>query len=107
MYCQSDLRLGFCEIIVINTQVMIGDPMGTNCAPLLAGLFLHPYKANFLQCVLKNKQRKLAQKCYSNFHFIDDFVSVNNSKCGEYRHIIFPNELQVKYILILNSLLLT
>ena len=53
--CHSDLRLKYC-----NTKVTIGDPMGTNCAPLLTGLFLHPYtfcKANFLQCVLMNKER--------------------------------------------------
>jgi hypothetical protein len=35
--------------------------MGTNCAPLLADLFLHSYEADFLQGILKNKDRKLAK----------------------------------------------
>jgi hypothetical protein len=35
--------------------------MGTNCAPLLADLFLHAYEADFLQGILKNKDRKLAK----------------------------------------------
>ena len=42
-------------------QQTIGIPLGTNCAPLLADLFLHAYAANFLQGLLKNKDRILAQ----------------------------------------------
>ena len=30
-------------------QQTIGIPMGTNCAPLLADLFLYSYKAEFVQ----------------------------------------------------------
>ena len=41
-------------------QQTIAIPMGTNCAPLLAGLFPHVYEADFLQGLLKNKDRKLA-----------------------------------------------
>ena len=42
-------------------QQAIGIPMGTNCAPLLADLFLHAYEADFLQELHKNKDRKLSQ----------------------------------------------
>ena len=35
-------------------QQTIGIPKGTNCAPLLADLFLHAYEADFLQGLLKN-----------------------------------------------------
>ena len=31
----------------------VGIPMGTNCAPLLADLFLYSYKADFIQQLLK------------------------------------------------------
>jgi len=34
-------------------QQTIGIPMGTNCAPLLAGLFLHSYEADFVQELLR------------------------------------------------------
>ena len=53
---------------------MIGIPMGTNCAPLLAYLFLHAYEADFLQCFLKNKDRKLSQTFNSSFRYIDDVL---------------------------------
>jgi hypothetical protein len=41
-------------------QQTIGIPMGMNCAPLLADLFLHAYDANFLQGPLMYKNRTLA-----------------------------------------------
>jgi len=34
-------------------QQSVGIPMSTYCAPLLAGLFLHSYEADFIQELLK------------------------------------------------------
>jgi hypothetical protein len=39
-------------------QQTISIPMGTNCAPLLADLFLHLNEAEFPQGLLKNKDIK-------------------------------------------------
>ena len=75
---------------------MIGIPMGTNCAPLLAYLFLHTYEADCLQGLLKNKDRKLSQTFNSSFRYIDDVLWLNNSQFGDYLYGIYPNELQVK-----------
>ena len=41
---------------------MIGIPMGTNCAPLLADLFLYSYENEFLDKLIKEGKRKLARK---------------------------------------------
>jgi hypothetical protein len=38
-------------------QQTIYIPMGTNCVLPLANLFLHAYEVNFLQGLLKNKDR--------------------------------------------------
>jgi hypothetical protein len=35
-------------------QQVVGIPMGTNCAPLLADLFLYSYESEFLQCLVKD-----------------------------------------------------
>ena len=43
-------------------QQSIGIPMGTNCAPLLADLFLYPYEAEFVQSLLKTGKKHLAQQ---------------------------------------------
>jgi len=46
------------DFFIDNIFVLFGISMGTNCAPLLADLFLHAYEADFLRGVLKNKDRK-------------------------------------------------
>ena len=38
---------------------MVGIPMGTNCAPLLADLFLYSYENEFLDKLIKESKRKL------------------------------------------------
>jgi hypothetical protein len=42
-------------------QQSVGIPMGTYCAPLLAGLFLHSYEADVIQELLKKNEKKLAR----------------------------------------------
>ena len=42
-------------------QQTVGIPMGTNCAPLLADLFLYSYEADFIQGLLKKNEKKLAR----------------------------------------------
>ena len=39
---------------------MVGIPMGTNCAPLLADLFLYSYENENLHKLIKEGKRKLA-----------------------------------------------
>jgi hypothetical protein len=41
-------------------QQTVGIPMGTNCAPLLADLFLYSYEVDFIQGLLKKNEKKLA-----------------------------------------------
>ena len=72
-------------------QQAIGIPMGTNCDPLLVDSFLHTYEANFLQRLLKNKDRKLAVTFNSSFRYINDVPSLNNSRFGDYLHRNYPN----------------
>jgi hypothetical protein len=71
-------------------QHPIGVPMGTDCADL----FLHAYKADFLQGFLKNEDRKLAPTFNSIFRYID-VLSLNNSRFRHYLHRIYPFELEV------------
>ena len=84
------------DFFIDNIFVLFGISMGTNCAPLLADLFLHAYEADFLQRVFKNKDRKLAQNSNSSFHYFDDVLSLNNTRFGDYLHHTYPNELEVK-----------
>ena len=58
-------------------QQVVGIPMGTNCAPLLADLFLYSH-FNF------------------TYRYIDDVLSINNSRFAEFLPLIYPPELEVK-----------
>ena len=53
-------------------QQTMGISISTNCAPLLAIVFLHTYEADYLQRLLKNKDRKLAQTFNSSRRYLDD-----------------------------------
>ena len=57
---------------------MVGIPMGTNCAPLLADLFLYSYENEFLDKLIKESKRKLARKFNLSYRYIDDLISFNN-----------------------------
>ena len=59
-------------------QQTVAIPMGTNCAPLLANLFLYSYEADFIQGLLKKNEKKLARSFNFTFRYIDDVLSLNN-----------------------------
>ena len=53
---------------------MIGIPVGTDCAHLLANLFLFYYEYKFMKVKLKQ-----IAKIFSNtFRYIDDLLTLNN-----------------------------
>ena len=41
-------------------QQIVGIPMGTNCAPLLADILLYSYEAEFIQSLLSTGKKKIA-----------------------------------------------
>ena len=77
-------------------QQVIGIPMGTNCAPLLADLFLYSYEAEFIQTLIKSGKRHLAKSFHFTYRYIDDVLSINNPKFGDYIDYIYPVELEIK-----------
>ena len=70
--------------------------MGTNCAPLLANLFLYSYEADCIQGLLKKIEKKLARSFIFTFRYIDDVLSLNNSRFGDFVDRIYPIELEIK-----------
>ena len=70
--------------------------MGTNCAPLLVGLFLCYYEADLIRELLRKKDRKLAISFNFMFRYINDVLSSNYTKFGDYVERIYPIELEIK-----------
>jgi hypothetical protein len=77
-YSEVDIKemLGFLiDNIFFGNQIFqqtVGIPMGTNCAPLLAELFLYYYEVEFIQKLLHEKNKPLAVAFNSTFRYIDD-----------------------------------
>ena len=74
---------------------MVGIPMGTNCAPLLADLFLYSYENEFLDKLIKEGKRKLARRFNLSYCYIDDLISFNNKRFKEFVSDIYPKELTI------------
>ena len=72
-------------------QQMVGIPIGTNCAPLLADLFLYSYENEFLDELIKEGKRKFNL----SYRYIDDLISFNNKRFKEFISDIYPKELTI------------
>ena len=70
--------------------------MGTNCAPLLAKLFLYSYEVDFIQELLKKNEKKLACSFNFTFHYIHDVLSLNDSRFCDFVDRIYPIEIKIK-----------
>jgi hypothetical protein len=68
-------------------QQVIGIPIGTNCAPLLADLFSYSYESEFLQKLVKDKKIHEASAFNFTYRYIDDVLSINNSRFAEFLQI--------------------
>ena len=77
-------------------QQIVGIPMGTNCAPLLADIFLYSYEAEFIQSLLLTGKKKLASQFNFTYRYIDDILSINNPDFDNYLGQMYPAELEIK-----------
>ena len=77
-------------------QQTVGIPMGTNCAPLLADIFLYSYEADFIQSLLSTGKKHLASRFNLTYRDIDDVLSINNPEFENYLGQMYPAELEIK-----------
>ena len=80
-------------------QQIVGIPKGTNCAPLLANIFLYSYEAEFIQSLLSTtwtRMKKLASQFNFTYRYIDDILSISNPDFENYLGQMYPAELEIK-----------
>ena len=70
--------------------------MESNCALLLADLFLYRYEADFIQELLLLKNQNLEISFNFTFRYIEDVLTLNNSKFGDYVERIYHIEIEIK-----------
>ena len=103
--CTADQICRMVEFLIDNISVkfggwlfhqVIGIPMGTNCAPLLADFFLYSYETEVLDNMIRGGHRKLARSFNLCYPYIDDLIVFNNKKFGDYVKEIYPSQLTVE-----------
>ena len=77
-------------------QQVVGIPTSTNCAHLLVDLFSYSYESEFLQKLVKDKKIHEARAFNFAYRYIDDVLSINNSRFAEFLPLIYPPELKVR-----------
>ena len=57
---------------------IVGIPMGTNCAPLVADLFLFCYERDFMKDLSSDNQADVIKEFYSTSRYLDDLLNIDN-----------------------------
>ena len=71
-------------------QQTVVIPIGTNCAPLLADIFLYSYEKEFIQSLLSRGKKEWASRFNFTYRYIDDVLSINNSEFENYLGQMYP-----------------
>ena len=65
-------------------QQIVGILMGTNCAPLIADLFLYCYEKDFMSNLQKSKRFDLIDKFNDTSRYLDDIFTIDNPAIAEH-----------------------
>ena len=69
--------------------------MGTNCAPLIADLFLFCYERDFMMSLSDDKQADVIGAFNTTSRYLDDIFNINNVYFDNMVSQIYPLELQL------------
>ena len=69
--------------------------MGTNCALLVADLFLFCYERDFMLSLSDNNQTDIIEALNSTSRYLDDFLNIDNPYFEQMVGQIYPTELQL------------
>ena len=99
----QDKVVSMIEFLIDNLYIEVGDrvfrqcvgiPMGTDCAPFLANLYLFALEYKYLDGLHKKKDHKKLLEFRHCFRYIDDLLTINNSIASDFDFsCIYPSEL--------------
>jgi hypothetical protein len=78
---------------VLRKQIL-GIPMGTNCAPMLANLYLYFYESRFVDKVALSDVT-LARKMRMSFRLIDDLLTIDCPNGDDFLTKVYPKSLRL------------
>ena len=74
---------------------IVDIPMGTNCAPLVADLFLFCYDRDFMTSLSDVKQAEIIEAFKSTSRYLDDLLNIDNPYFESMVNRIYAPELQL------------
>ena len=74
---------------------VVGIPMGTNCAPLVADVFLFRYERDFMLSLSDNTQTDIIEAFNSTSRYLDGLLDIDNPYFEQMVGQIYPTELQL------------
>ena len=101
---REDSLLEMIEYLIDNIYIKVGSkvfrqqvgiPMGTDCAPLVANLFLFYYEYKYMKNLIKDNLQ-VAMKFNGPMRYIDQLLMLNNSSFASNIPDIYPPELDLK-----------
>ena len=72
-----------------------GIPMGTNCAPLVANLFMFCYERDFMMSLSDDKQADVIDAFNTTSRYLDDILNINNVYFDNSVSQLYPSELKL------------
>ena len=77
---------------------MVGIPMGTNCAPLVADLFLFCYERDFMLSLSDNNQTDIIDTFNSTSRYLDDLLNIDNPYFEQMVGQIYPTDTEAPFL---------
>ena len=74
---------------------IVGIPVGTYCAPLVADLFLFCYERDFMLSLSDNNQTDIIEAFNATSRYLDDLLNIDNPYFEHLVGQIYPTELQL------------
>ena len=83
-----DLELNFIDNLLV-------FQMGTNCAPLVADLFLFCYERDFMRSLSRENQADIIEAFNSTSRYLDALLNIDNIYFDQMVDCIYPTELKL------------
>ena len=77
---------------------IVGIPIGTNCAPLVADLFLFCYERDFMLSLSDNNETDTIEAFNSTSRYLDDLLNIDNTYFEQMVGQLYPTELQLNKV---------
>ena len=74
---------------------IVGIRIGTNCAPLVADLFLFWYEKDFMLSLSEDNQSDVIEAFNSTSRYLDDLLNIDNNFFDNMVNRIYPSEVQL------------